>query len=118
MFALRMAPALVRGAVGLRRIVLALACGFAAPALAAAAEEAMVVSSTAPSHITGAILAPAEQLNVPPGASLTLLFRSGQMLRLRGPVDGSLDQTAAEASSEAVSALAQAFRLRGVEASV
>src|SRR5689334_19564082 len=118
MIAKPMAPAAVRRATGLRRAILAMLFGCAVPGMAMAAEEAVLLASTAPAYVPGAIVVPAERLHLPEGASVTLLFRSGQMLRMRGPLEASVDQAAAGAGSASASALAQAFRLRGVDASV
>jgi hypothetical protein len=117
MIAELMAPVLARGATGLRRAMLAALFGLSVPALASAAEEAVLLASTAPGYAPGAVVNPADRLSLPQGASLTLLFRSGQMLRLRGPLDASVEQASAGGATSA-GALAQAFRLRGVDASV
>src|SRR4051794_39420013 len=61
---------------------------------ATAAESAVLLSSTAPGYAPGMLLTQSERLVVPDGASLTLLLRSGEILRLRGPLDASLDLAA------------------------
>jgi hypothetical protein len=55
---------------------------------------------------------------VPDGASATLLFQSGEMLRLRGPFDGTLEQQRAKDGGSTVGVLAEMFRLHGVDATV
>jgi Domain of unknown function (DUF4384) len=97
---------------------LLLACAGAAGAGAARAEEAVLLASTAPGYTPGMVVAAGEPLLLPEGASVTLLFRSGQMLRLRGPAQASLDLAAPARREGVVTALAEAFRLRGVDASV
>ncbi len=90
-----------------------LACG--APATAG---EVVLLASTAPGYAPGTVLGAGEKLLLPDGASVTLLFRSGQMLRLRGPAETALDLPAPARRDGLVAALAEAFRLRGVDASV
>lgn len=104
-----------RAAASAMAAALLLAC--AAGRSAAAAGDAVLLASTAPGYAPGMVVTPGERLVLPDGASLTLLFRSGQMLRLRGPLETSLDR-AAPAQEGSAAALAEAFRLRGVDASV
>jgi hypothetical protein len=83
----------------------------------AAAEAVVLLSATAPGYTPGMVIGPKEQLRLPDGASVTLLLRSGQMLRLRGPLETSIEQAEPSRSDDSASALAEAFRLRGVDAS-
>ncbi|CAH2604051.1 conserved exported protein of unknown function [Rhodovastum atsumiense] len=99
----------------LRRCILAILVLGSAPALAA---DAVLLASTAPGYLPGMAIAAADRLALPEGASVTLLFRSGQMLRLRGPFEGALEQVQPQVGKASVPALAQLFRLRGVDASV
>jgi hypothetical protein len=59
-----------------------------------------------------------ERLLLPEGTSVTLLFRSGQMLRLRGPLETSLERLEPVRRDGSIAALAEAFRVAGVDASV
>lgn len=104
-----------RAAASAMAAALLLAC--AAVKGAAAAEDAVLLASTAPGYAPGMVVTTGERLLLPDGASLTLLLRSGQMLRLRGPLETSLDR-AMPAREGSAAALAEAFRLRGVDASV
>jgi hypothetical protein len=79
------------------------------------ADKAVLLSSTAPGYSPGMVVATNERFPLPDGASATLLFRSGQMLRLRGPFEGSLQTSNGDSS---VTALAEAFRIQGVDAAV
>jgi hypothetical protein len=81
----------------------------------ATAEEAVLVSSTAPGLTPGMILGDGQPLSLPEGASATLLFRSGQMVKLQGPFSGALPAPEGAASA---TALAGALRMQGVDASV
>src|SRR3954469_24217254 len=74
---------------------LAAVLGVLVGSVAPRAEEAVLVASTAPGYAPGMVVAESERLIVPEGASATLLFRSGEMLRLRGPFDGPLGPTEA-----------------------
>ena len=47
------------------------------------------------------VVAAADPLGLPDGTSITLLFRSGQMLRLRGPLEASLDRAEPAAATTA-----------------
>ncbi|MDO9708127.1 DUF4384 domain-containing protein [Paracraurococcus lichenis] len=82
-----------------------------------AADSAVLLSATAPGYAPGMVIGPQERLRVPDGASLTLLLRSGQMLKLRGPVETSLDRAEPLRQDGSALSLAEAFRLRGVDAS-
>jgi hypothetical protein len=83
-----------------------------------AAEDAVLLASTAPGYGQGMVVTASDKLNLPDGASITLLLRSGQVLRLRGPLTTSLDRAMgpAQPAGSAV-ALAEALRLRGIDAS-
>ncbi|WP_158292170.1 DUF4384 domain-containing protein [Paracraurococcus ruber] len=87
----------------------------AAPA-AQAAESAVLLAATAPGYAPGMVIDPQERLRLPDGASVTLLLRSGQMLKLRGPLETSLDRAEPARPNGSAAALAEAFRLRGVDA--
>ena len=54
---------------------------------ARAAEEAVLLASTAPGYGQGMVVTAGDKLSLPDGASVTLLLRSGQVLRLRGPLE-------------------------------
>lgn len=111
-----MPPSLVLPSVVLANLVLANLVLIAAPARAADA-DAVLLASTAPGYAPGMAIAAADPLVVPDGATVTLLFRSGQMLRLRGPFEGTLAGVQPPAAKTSVPALAQLFRLQGVDAS-
>ena len=97
---------------------LLVAAAGAASQVAAAGEAAVLLASTAPGYTPGMVVPEGERLRLPDGASITLLFRSGQMLRLRGPLDTSLDRAEPARKDGSVAAIAEAFRLAGVDASV
>ncbi|HEX2115901.1 MAG TPA: hypothetical protein VHM01_15960 [Alphaproteobacteria bacterium] len=84
----------------------------------ARADDAVVLSSTAPEFVPGAVVTDGEALRLPERTSLTLLFRSGEMLRLRGPVDKSLAQLRDSSRATSLQALAAALRVSGVDAAV
>jgi hypothetical protein len=99
------------------RVAVALLLGVGAGA--ARAEDAVLLTSTAPGYSPGMVVATNERLSVPDGASTTLLFRSGEMLQLRGPFEGSLQPVETKAGgSKSVASLVDAFRLQGVDATV
>lgn len=84
----------------------------------ASAEDAVLVSSTVPGYAPGMVVSSADHLSVPDGASVTLLFQSGEILRLGGPYDGTLQPRQAAAADTGVTRLADMFRVQGVDASV
>lgn len=84
---------------------------------AAMAEDAVLLSSTAPGYTAGMVVAESDRLNLPEGASMTLLFQSGEILRLGGPFDGTISPPAPGADSSAAR-LAEIFKARGTDASV
>lgn len=94
-------------------LTLLLGCG-----AALAAEDAVLLGSTAPGYGQGMVLGLEDRLRIPEGASLTLLLRSGQVLRLRGPLDAAVGRSLGEArGTGSAAALAEALRLRGIDAS-
>ncbi|RYJ02745.1 MAG: hypothetical protein EON47_06495 [Acetobacteraceae bacterium] len=85
---------------------------------ALAAPDAVLLASTAPGYGQGMVITAIDRLQIPEGASITLLLRSGQMLRLRGPLETALDHAMAQERDPASAvALAEALRLRGIDAS-
>jgi hypothetical protein len=83
----------------------------------AASGDAVLLSSTAPGYVPGMVITAGDRLALPEGASATLLFRSGQMLRIRGPFEGALS-AAQGRSGETAPGLAKALQMRGVDAAV
>src|SRR5271168_2659926 len=73
------------------------------------ADDAVLLASTVPGYVPGMVVSPTDRLSVPDGASATLLFQSGEMLRLRGPFDGTLQQRNAKAGGGTVAMLAEVF---------
>jgi hypothetical protein len=84
----------------------------------ARAEDAVLLASTVPGYVPGMVVSSADRLSVPDGATATLLFESGGMLRLRGPFEGTLGQQQAKSGENSVAMLADMFRLHGVDATV
>ncbi|RAI58816.1 hypothetical protein DOO78_12130 [Roseicella frigidaeris] len=98
-------------------IATALLLGWTMAGAARAAESAVLLGATAPGYAPGMVLGASDRLAVPEGASVTLLLRSGQMLRLRGPLETALDRIEPVRPDGSAAALAEAFRLRGIDAS-
>jgi hypothetical protein len=84
----------------------------------AIADDAVMLASTVPGYVPGMVVSFSDRLSVPEGASATLLFQSGGMLRLRGPFDGTLGQQQTKESESTATMLAGLFRLHGVDATV
>jgi hypothetical protein len=84
----------------------------------ARAEDAVLLSSTVPGYAPGMVVSSNDRLSLPDGASATLLFQSGGMLRLRGPFEGTLEQQRTKTAESNVAALADMFRMNGVDATV
>jgi len=82
------------------------------------AEDAVLVSSTVERYVPGSVISDSQTLALPTGASATLLFRSGDIVRLKGPFEGRLDAVRPEAAPSGAEGLVQALRGQGVEASV
>jgi hypothetical protein len=80
--------------------------------------DVVLLSSTAPGYAPGMVIAPHDRLLLPEGASATLLFRSGQMLRLRGPFEGTLDRPQPTSEAAAAPAIAELLRMQGVDTTV
>ncbi len=78
--------------------------------------DAVLLASTAPGYAPGMVITTGERLTLPDGASATLLFRSGRMLRIRGPFEGALP--AAETQSETGPSAAKGLLMQGVDAAV
>src|ERR1700735_2275066 len=84
----------------------------------ARADEAVLLASTVPGYAPGMVISSADRLSVPDGATATLLFQSGEMLRLRGPFEGTLGQQQARTGASSAEMLADLFRMHGVDATV
>jgi hypothetical protein len=84
----------------------------------ARADDAVLLASTVPGYAPGMVISSVDTLSVPDGATATLLFKSGEMLRLRGPFEGTLGQQQAKAGESSVNTIADMFRLHGVDATV
>jgi hypothetical protein len=82
------------------------------------ADDAVLLASTVPGYVPGMVVSSTDRLSVPEGASATLLFQSGEMLRLGGPFEGTLGQQQVKGSSNSVAMLADLFRLHGVDATM
>lgn len=89
-----------------------LACG------SAVAGDAVLLASTVPGYVPGMVVSYSDRLSLPEGATATLLFKSGEMLRLLGPFEGTLEQQQTAAGSGSVAMLADMFRTHGVDAAV
>jgi Domain of unknown function (DUF4384) len=98
--------------------LLAAATVVAIAARPAVAADAVLLASTVPGYVPGMVVAENDRLSVPDGASATLLFQSGEMLRLSGPFEGTLGQQKAKPGETSVSMLADMFRSHGVDATV
>jgi len=110
--AMQSLPLLLTGAVALAGAAL-----ISFSSHAARSDDAVILASTVPGYIPGMVVAPGDPLRLPDGASATLLLQSGEMLRVRGPFEGSLAKVRAE-QRQSASGLADAFRLTGADATV
>jgi hypothetical protein len=103
----------------LRRVALLVATTILSPFCGhALAQDAVMVASTVPGYVPGMVVSSSDRLSIPDGASATLLFQSGEMLRLGGPFEGTLSQQQSTADSGGAAALADMFRTHGVDATV
>ena len=82
------------------------------------AEDAVLLTSTVPGYVPGMVVSATDRLSVPEGASATLLFQSGEMMRLGGPFEGTLGQQQVKATGNSVAMLVDLFRLHGVDATM
>lgn len=80
--------------------------------------DAVLLASTAPGYAPGMMIAAGGRLTLPDGASATLLFRSGRMLRVRGPFEGALTAVEARSEAEAGPGAAKGLPMQGVDAAV
>src|SRR5215469_6530888 len=91
--------------------------------VSAHAEDAVLVSSTVPDYVPGTIITEGQRLTLPDGADAVVLFRSGVLVRLKGPLNSTLtiDGVSGQgggAASNTVGALVTALRGGGTDASV
>src|SRR5260370_48543 len=100
----------------LRRMLLS-ATALVLGASMAQAEDAVLVSRSVADYVPGAIISDAQKLELPDGANAVFLFRSGEMLELKGPFEGSLVVAHAKGHASGVEALVQALRGEGIDAS-
>ena len=84
---------------------------------AAQAEDAVLVSSSVADYVPGTIISDSQKLALPDGANAVFLFRSGEMLALKGPFDGSLVAANTKNGASGVEALIKALRSEGIDAS-
>src|SRR5215469_4343259 len=56
------------------------------------AEDAVLVSSTVDRYVPGSVITDDQTLSLPSGTDAVLLFRSGAIVRLKGPFEGRLNQ--------------------------
>jgi hypothetical protein len=100
----------------LRRLLLS-ATALVLGAGVARGEDAVLVSSSVAGYVPGTIISDTQKLAVPEGAKAVFLFRSGDMLELKGPFDGSLVAANSKSNASGVEALVQALRGDGIDAS-
>ena len=106
-----------RGLLSALRQMLLSATALALGASLAQAEDAVLVSSTVADYVPGTIISDAQQLSLSDGANAILLFRSGEMLELKGPFEGALAAAHPKGGASGVEALVQALRGEGIDAS-
>ena len=71
----------------------------------AGAEEAVLLSATAPGYSPGMIIPDGKAVSLPDGSRATVLLRSGRMLELKGPFRGPIQIPTAEAGSSVLAAV-------------
>lgn len=84
----------------------------------ASAGDAVLLASTVPGYMPGMVISSADRLSVPDGATATLLFQSGEMVRLRGPFEGTLGQQQQGPGTGTAAMVADMFRMEGADATV
>jgi hypothetical protein len=82
------------------------------------AEDAVLVSSTVEHYVPGSVISDSQTLALSAGASATLLFRSGDIVRLKGPFEGRLDAIRPAAAPGGAEGLVPALRGQSVDAAV
>lgn len=82
------------------------------------AEDAVLVSSTVERYVPGSVITDDQTLVLPAGSSATLLFRSGGIVRVKGPFEGRFDSVKPAAGKSGVEGLVQALRGQGVDVAV
>ena len=106
------------------RLIRLFAAALIGTVASAHAEDAVLVSSTVPDYVPGTIITEGQRLTLPEGADAVVLFRSGALVRLKGPLDSTLTidgvsgQGGGGAASNSVGALVTALRGGGTDASV
>jgi hypothetical protein len=102
-----------------RSAAVALLLGLATLAAAPAeAEDAVLVSSTVAGYIPGSVITDDQILSLPADASAILLFRSGSIMRLKGPFEGKLQTARPAGAPSGTEGLVQALRGQGATVSV
>lgn len=100
----------------LRRMLLS-ATALVLGASLARAEDAVLVSSSVADYVPGTIISDTQQVALPDGAKAVFLFRSGDMLELKGPFEGRLVAANGKSGASGIEALVQALRGEGIDAS-
>jgi hypothetical protein len=102
----------------LHAVMLASVCPLLA-AGAVSAADAVLLSSTAPGYAPGMVVAARDRLTVPEGASATFVFQSGEILRVRGPFEGTLRPVDTQGGRrDSIAGLAETLRFQGIDAAV
>jgi hypothetical protein len=100
----------------LRRILLS-ATALVLGAGAAHAEDAVLVSSSVAGYVPGTIVSDTQTLALPDDSHAVFLFRSGEMLEVKGPFEGRLAAANSKGGASGIEALVQALRGEGIDAS-
>jgi hypothetical protein len=82
------------------------------------AEDAVLVSSSIARYVPGTVITDDQILTLPPDATAVLLFRSGSILRLKGPFDGKLQTALPAGAPGGTEGLVNALRGQGATVSV
>jgi len=82
------------------------------------AEDAVLVSSTVDRFVPGSVITDDQTLALPAGATATLLFRSGVIVRLKGPFEARLDTVKPAGAPGGTEGLVQALKGKGMDVSV
>ena len=83
----------------------------------AQAEDAVLVSSSVANYVSGTIVSDTQTVALPHGAHAVFLFRSGEMVEVKGPFEGRLVAPGNKAGGSGIEGLVQALRGEGIDAS-
>jgi hypothetical protein len=108
---------MIRLVISVLMLTVAPASGIGSALAEDAGGDAVIIASEGADYSPGTVITEDQSLAVPKAATVTILFRSGQMLKVAGPFEGGLGQARPADAPGGLAGLVAALRSAGVDAS-